>query len=599
MMSSNENKAEEGAAVQTVSLGDREMGTYIKIPSPIELNSGSGNTGGGTTGSGSDDPVDFLDGLFDRMSNSDNSNNGDEKLTAPTDASLLASFGGPPSRNIRIKTEMNDGDDDGGATNTATGASSNNSTMNESSPQLPQHLLYTASPNNQFLPTNLLHHNHAPPQQTQQQSQLQTSQPMQQPPQYGQTHSNVMSTASPQQSGGGGAPNSVSWLVQQSVASSPLTQALHVPSLNNQQNMTTTNLSTSVPSNHSLETIRSSMTIDPLPNPTTPPPPSSQLTLSPTKSTKSTRKRKGSLHNTTTESKEQPEAVSEDEHETHKRRKDRNMREQERSQRIANQIANLKNLLAMSNVPFKPDKYSTLVSVSEYIRDLQKRCQALDEEHKNLVTTISETNRVVNQASIGVEQKDQHVDGQSENVVPTTNDRSLDQDEFYKYIQGIDYESIFSGLAVPLCVAAIDGRLLDCNDEFAIICGLGQKRLQEAGLRSANKGTNENDGEAAPAAGALMQPLSLFNLVVRGDMRKVFDGMSAMLKSKVAISDNGVSVEVDSKGKSDFWSDVVQPSNHNPTVTNSQMKLNISLARNEGGTPTFFNCALTPLDSSA
>ena len=90
-------------------------------------------------------------------------------------------------------------------------------------------------------------------------------------------------------------------------------------------------------------------------------------------------------------------AVSEDEDERTKRRHERNLREQQRSQKITLQIDNLRDVLASANVPFKPDKYSTLVSVAEYIQQLQERASILDVEQKKLVDTISRTNELVNE----------------------------------------------------------------------------------------------------------------------------------------------------------------------------------------------------------
>lgn len=56
-----------------------------------------------------------------------------------------------------------------------------------------------------------------------------------------------------------------------------------------------------------------------------------------------------------------------------RRRYDRNWREQQRSYRISQQIKELRDVLADSNVPYKPNKFSILISVTEYIKQLQSR----------------------------------------------------------------------------------------------------------------------------------------------------------------------------------------------------------------------------------
>ena len=79
-----------------------------------------------------------------------------------------------------------------------------------------------------------------------------------------------------------------------------------------------------------------------------------------------------------------------------KRRSERNAREQERSHKITERITELRKVLAEAGVHFKPDRYSTLVSVVSYIKTLQTRSESLDEEHRRLLDTISGADRLVN-----------------------------------------------------------------------------------------------------------------------------------------------------------------------------------------------------------
>jgi hypothetical protein len=79
-------------------------------------------------------------------------------------------------------------------------------------------------------------------------------------------------------------------------------------------------------------------------------------------------------------------AVSEDERIRH----DRNSREQQRSQQITTQIEELRRLLQSANVDVeKADKYSTLVTVGEYIKQLHDDAAELEAEHGRLVDTIT------------------------------------------------------------------------------------------------------------------------------------------------------------------------------------------------------------------
>ena len=79
-----------------------------------------------------------------------------------------------------------------------------------------------------------------------------------------------------------------------------------------------------------------------------------------------------------------------------RRRYDRNLREQRRSYHISQQIKELRDVLQQSNVPFRPNKYSILVSVAEYIQQLQGRAIMLDSEHERLINTIRSTTEAAN-----------------------------------------------------------------------------------------------------------------------------------------------------------------------------------------------------------
>lgn len=196
-------------------------------------------------------------------------------------------------------------------------------------------------------------------------------------------------------------------------------------------------------------------------------------------------------------------AVSEDESDKKVRRSERNLREQERSHRITERITELRTLLSEAGVHFKPDRYSTLVSVVDYIQELQARSANLDLEHKKLLNTIAVADQLANNC---------HHDGHTnhpmsgvggtgggggdmsmtatlqthsalENAATPTNSssssvgHSSSDEEVMVFIQGIDYKNIFASCGVALAITSVDGRFVDCNEEFLKITAFSRSEL--------------------------------------------------------------------------------------------------------------------------
>jgi PAS domain-containing protein len=146
-----------------------------------------------------------------------------------------------------------------------------------------------------------------------------------------------------------------------------------------------------------------------------------------------------------------------------RRRHERNLREQQRSYRISQQIKELREVLTESNVPFKPNKYSILLSVVDYIKQLQSRAIMLDAEHQKLITTIRQTNELVSSGATpcsGAEETD---------VTNTTSGSDSGSDNEMLFVQGLDYRSLFEQCPAALGIAALDGRILECNSEFNML----------------------------------------------------------------------------------------------------------------------------------
>lgn len=223
-------------------------------------------------------------------------------------------------------------------------------------------------------------------------------------------------------------------------------------------------------------------------------------------------------------------AVSEDEEDKHKRRHGRNLREQQRSQKITRQIEHLRDVLAAANIAFKPDKYSTLVTVADYIKQLQAKSAALDGEHSKLLNTITKTNEMVNDQYLPASTNGRNPPGDVDLCGSGTGDGSETV-----FVRNIDYRSVFASCGVPLAVASIDGRLLDCNVEFEKVTGYSREELlpcEQSTVISADEARSSSAAGLPPSGGKqkTISNLSLFNLLSRDHMERVFLAMSKILK---------------------------------------------------------------------
>ena len=251
-------------------------------------------------------------------------------------------------------------------------------------------------------------------------------------------------------------------------------------------------------------------------------------------------------------------AVSEDEGDRERRRHDRNVREQQRSHKITEQIAELREVLASADQQFKPDKYSTLTKVVEYIKQLQERSKMLDVEHKKLIDTISETNEIVNQQYVpaytsGTESamnNDILADG-----VSSSSTSGLDE-ESMAYVHGLDYKIAFQGCGIPMALTSIDGRFLDCNNTFLEMTKYSREELlpldtdKDGNKKTAVRFSPDQDDNSK-------KNLSLFNLLSRDGMEGVFHAMSEMLKQPGSIGTTAAKPTDDSR-LADFWSGPVK-----------------------------------------
>ena len=302
--------------------------------------------------------------------------------------------------------------------------------------------------------------------------------------------------------------------------------------------------------------------------------------------------------------------VSDDEEDRDRRRHDRNLREQQRSHKITQQISELRDVLAAANIQFKPDKYSTLVTVSEYIKQLQSKSTLLDSEHKKLIATIAKTNEVITNQYVPASATGENPPGKHLDMLVSNDMGVSEEGDAMVFVRGIDYKCIFSKCGVALAVASIDGRFLDCNKEFERLTGYMREELlpcEKFGAGEKTAGVKKSSAE--------QRNLSLFNLLIRDDMEEVFVAMSEMLKHPPGVGSYDhleVPALLDRK---DSWAGTVRISRVPEISVGSfdvlkrfvilsvphmhffrlfyQIRMNISLVRSLQGRAKFFDCTLT------
>jgi Helix-loop-helix DNA-binding domain len=218
--------------------------------------------------------------------------------------------------------------------------------------------------------------------------------------------------------------------------------------------------------------------------------------------------------------KEKSAAVLEKMSAAERRRYDRNLREQQRSYRISQQIKELRDVLQQSNVPFRPNKYSILVSVAEYIQQLQGRAIMLDSEHERLINTIQSTNEAMKSNGDGSNDY-----GTSSSTSGSDEGHDSRNETNTLFVQGIDYEAAFAHCPYPLGVAALDGRIIAANREFEALLHPNYNET-----RDANRTTNTTCNSMVDQS---------FFVFIRNH-QEIFEAMAALLKQSTASIECGV-----------------------------------------------------------
>lgn len=242
------------------------------------------------------------------------------------------------------------------------------------------------------------------------------------------------------------------------------------------------------------------------------------------------------------------EQISEDESDRERRRQDRNLREQQRSNQISKQIEYLKEILDTAGIESKNDKYSTLVAVVDYVKALQEKSSMLDAEHEKLLQTITQTSEWINNPQHAIT-----TDGEGSVILNDVLGASCARkesaalnDESVMFGHGIDYTAVFKCAPFPFAVANMDGRFLECNHAFQRLTGFSRDQLLPLQKENRNLETAQVDVEG----NSVKANLSLFNILGKVDMDRVFQAMKDMLQQNHGGKDT-------TKSEGDCWSSIV------------------------------------------
>lgn len=302
-----------------------------------------------------------------------------------------------------------------------------------------------------------------------------------------------------------------------------------------------------------------------------------------------------------------------------RRRYERNLREQQRSQKINQQINELRKVLQESQVPFRQNKYSILTSVVDYITQLQQRSSLLANEHLKLVNTIRQTSEIVNSGFAHTSSTDELPD--------------VGNDTEILYVQGLDYRAVFEQCSFPVAVAALDGRFLSWNPKFLSVTGRSNEELERSTLFGLLDRQNRDQIFRAlgsllrktcseePGSGPLpyrMEGVLVGDGGVEGDSEAIESMVPSFQETTAeAAVQEAPTISVGSDGGvGDLDHDVQQhdgeckiKEHRNVNVAvgywtsalshpNEHVQMHITVCRTTDGQPKFFNCSLSCVNST-
>jgi len=242
-----------------------------------------------------------------------------------------------------------------------------------------------------------------------------------------------------------------------------------------------------------------------------------------------------------------------------RRRYDRNLREQQRSYRISQQIKVLRDTLEESKIPFKPNKFSILVSVVEYIKQLQTRAIMLDAEHQKLIDTIRQTNDMVNSGQFPSSVDSVDDCAMVDPVVSSDNDVS---ELSLAAAKEMNFQSVFQCCPAGVAVCSLDGRILTCNKSFESSLGVKEDEV-------------------------LQQSMFIY---IRNH-QDIFEAMADLLKRSSVASEAGEGVVRASHLL--FWC------GHVMSLHNKKSTLTITLSSTSDGNPKYFTLTVGQINQTS
>lgn len=145
-----------------------------------------------------------------------------------------------------------------------------------------------------------------------------------------------------------------------------------------------------------------------------------------------------------------------------KSREQLNSIEKQRTKRINNQIVSLRNLLEVSNIPTKKDKFSVLKNIHDYVIKLRQGLMVAEDRLGKLSRQTK---------SIFSGDMDQ---GGANKHSEKGNNRHQD----------IIYESLFTNSFAAMALTGVDGQFINCNDAFSNLSGYSKQEIKTVSMFS-------------------------------------------------------------------------------------------------------------------
>ena len=179
-----------------------------------------------------------------------------------------------------------------------------------------------------------------------------------------------------------------------------------------------------------------------------------------------------------------------------RRRYERNQREKRRSFMISKQIKDLQVVLSQMRIPFKNNKCSVLVSCVNFIRRMQQTNAKYKINNDGIRHILGQAQNLFYNRVAEKERRNHDPRG----YPCSHHDMRTNITGAASLANGVDYQSIFSSLSIPMGVASQEGKIVDINRAFAK--ELGENRKDLVGKNVSNlieveyKGAHEKLGEA-------------------------------------------------------------------------------------------------------